>query len=143
MVMERLGWVVSAFLIIWLANQWFRIYRHRGLKASIHLAAHGQASLIVVVSSRCAICPAQKIVVAQLCERYPPSLLRIVTIDAEFQPGQARELSIMTVPTTLVLGPDGTMAHINNVFTQLDTLAKQIDTLLPPINYPHSMENIK
>lgn len=141
--MERLGWVISVCLIIWLANRWFGIYRHRGLRARTHLAAHGQASLIVVVSSRCAICPAQKNIVAQLRERYPPSLLRVVTIDAEMQPAQARELSVMTLPTTLVLGPDGTMAHINNGFTQLDTLAKQIDTLLPPINYPHSMENIK
>lgn len=142
-MMERLGWVVSVCLITWLANRWFRIYQHRGLQARIHLAAHGQASLIVVVSSRCAICPAQKSVVAQLRERYPPSLLHVVTIDAEMQPAQARELSVMTVPTTLVLGPDGTMAHINNGFTQLDTMAKQIDALLPPINYPHSTENIK
>ena len=143
MMMERLGWVLSAFLNIWLANRWFRIYQRRGLQARIHLAAHGQASLIVVVSSRCAICPAQKSVVAQLRKRYPPSLLRVITIDAELQPAQARELSVMTVPTTLVLGSDGTMAYINNGFTQLDILATQIDHLLPPINYPHSMENIK
>lgn len=143
MVMERLGWVVSVCLIIWLANRWFRIYQRRGLQARIHHAAHGQAGLIVVVSSRCAICPAQKIVVAQLGERYPPSLLQVVTIDAELQPTQARELSVMTVPTTLVLGPDGTMAYINNGFTQLDILATQIDTLLPSIACPHSIENIK
>lgn len=141
--MERLGWVVAAFLIIWLANRWLRIYQRRRLQAGAHLSAHGQASLIVVVSSRCAICPAQKIVVAQLRERYPPSLLRVVTIDAELQPAQARELSVMTVPTTLVLGPDGTMAHINNGFTPLDILVEQIDNLLLPITCPHSMENIK
>lgn len=141
--MERLGWVVSAFLIIWLANRWLRIYQRRRLQAGAHLAAHGQASLIVVVSSRCAICPMQKIIVAQLRERYPPSLLWVVTIDAELQPAQARELSVMTVPTTLVLGPDGTIAHINNGFAKFDTLAKQIDNVLLPITCPHSMENIK
>lgn len=143
MVMERLGWVVSACLIILLANRWFRIYRHRGLKARTHLAADGQASLIVVVSSRCAICPAQKSVAAQLRERYPPSLLRVVTIDAERQPAQARELSVMTVPTTLVLGPDGAIVHINNGFTKFDVLAKQVDDLFPPMTCPRSMENIK
>lgn len=131
--MERLGWVVAAFFIIWLANRWFHIYQRRRLQAGAHLAAHGQASLIVVVSSRCAICPAQKIVVAQLRERYPPSLLRVVSIDAELQPEQARELSVMTVPTTLVLDPDGTMAHINNGLAKFDTLAEQIDNLLLPI----------
>jgi len=133
MVMERLGWVVSVCLIIWLANRWFRIYQRRGLQVRIHLAAHGQASLIVVVSSRCAICPAQKSIVAQLRERYPPSLLRVVTIDVEMQPSQARALSVLTVPTTLVLGQDGAMAHINNGFTKLDTLAKQIENLRSPI----------
>lgn len=141
--MERLGWVVAACLIIWLANRWFHIYQRRRLQVGAHHTVHGQASLIVVVSSRCAICPAQKIVIAQLRERYPPSLLRIVTIDAELQPTQARELSVMTVPTTLVLALDGTMAQINNGFAKFDTLAKQIDNVLLPITCPHSMENIK
>ena len=141
--MGRLGWVVSVFLIIWLINRGFRIYQHRGFRASAHLATDGQATLIVVVSSRCAICPAQKSVAAQLRERYPPSLLRVVTIDAERQPAQARELSVMTVPTTLVLGPDGAIVHINNGFTKFDVLAKQVDDLFPPMTCPRSMENLK
>jgi hypothetical protein len=134
-VIERLAWVVSVFVIIWLANRWLRIYQTRGLRGGAHLATHGQASLIVVVSSRCAICPIQKKVVAKLRGRYPPSLLRVVTIDAEIQPAQARKLAVMTIPTTLVQRADGTMAHINNGFTQFDVLAKQIDNLLAPLEF--------
>lgn len=130
-MVERLGWVISVFLIAWLASRGFRSYQSRRLREA-HLATHGQLSLIVVVSSSCAICPAQKSIVAKLRERYPAYRLRVDTIDAEKQPARARKLGVMTVPTTLVLGPDGTLAHINNGFTQLDVLAKQIDNLLPP-----------
>ena len=141
--MERLGWVIAAFLAIGFANRWLRFYQRRKLQARTSLAAHGQVSLIMVVSSRCAICPAQKNVVAQLRERYPTSLLRVVTIDAEMQPAATRELSVITVPTTLVLGPEGAAAHINSGFTKFDTLAQQIDNLLLPITCRHSMQNIK
>lgn len=129
--MERLAWVIAVFLIVWLANRGLHIYQSRGLRAA-HVAAHGQTGLIVVVSSRCAICPAQKSVVAKLRERYPADLLKVDAIDAEMQPAQARKLGVMTVPTTLVLSSDGATAHINNGFTQFDVLAGQIDNLLPP-----------
>lgn len=130
-MIERLGWVLLASIIVWLISRWLRLYQTRSLRTSAQEAAsHGQASLIVVVSPRCAICPAQKNVVLRLRERYPPSLLRVVTIDSELQPDQARQLAVMTVPTTLLQGPDGTIAHINNGYTQLDVLASQIENLL-------------
>lgn len=127
----RLGWVIAAFLLAWLASRGLRRYQSRGLREA-PLAAHGQATLIVVVSSRCAICPAQKSIVAALRERYPSDRLRVETIDAKQQPARARKLGVMTVPTTLVLGPDGALARINNGLTQADVLARQIDDLLAP-----------
>lgn len=130
MIVDRLGWVLSIFIFFWLANQWFRICQRCRLHAITRPATKGATSLIVVVSSRCTICPAQKKIVAQLCERYPPSLLRVVIIDAETQTQQARELSVITVPTTLLQAPDGTIVRINNGFIALDPLARQIDELL-------------
>lgn len=128
--MGRLAWVASAFLLVWLMSRWLRFRQTSRLRARAHFYAHGQATLIVVVSSRCSICPAQKSVVLKLRERYPASLLRVATIDAELEPAQAREFAVMTVPTTLILDPDGTTAHINSGFTQFDVLARQIDNLL-------------
>jgi len=129
-VIERLGWVVSLFLFLWLANHFLHFYRRRRLQAIKHRSSGGQLSLIVVVSSRCSICPAQKKIVAQLSEQYPSSLLRVVTIDAETQMEQARELSVMTVPSTLLQVSDGTIVRINHGFIALAPLARQINGLI-------------
>lgn len=137
---NRLGWTASIFLLFWLVYLLFRAYQRRKLRAIAPLPTNGQVNLIVVVSSSCAICPAQKRVVAQLGERYPSSLLRVITIDAETQAKKARELSVMTVPTTLLQAPDGSIVHINNGFVALAHLASQIDSLIQR-NCPHSTEN--
>lgn len=130
-MMERLGWAAAAFLLIWLAHRLVRIYQRHGLQPATPFSGSGQVNLILVVSSRCAVCPAQKRVVAQLGEKYPPSQLRVITIDAETQVEQARQLSVMTVPSTLLQAPDGTMVHINNGYIALAPLARQIERLMP------------
>jgi thiol-disulfide isomerase/thioredoxin len=140
-MLERISWTVSIFIFFWLAHQWFHIYQRRRLQAITPLSTNGPASLIVVVSSHCAICPAQKKVVAQLGERYPPSLLHVITIDAETQAKKARELSVMTVPTTFLQAPDGTIVHINNGFVALAHLASQVDSLIQRNASPNSTEN--
>jgi hypothetical protein len=132
--MERLAWVAAVFLFAWLARRWLRARQTRRLRMRATSGAQQQAILVVVVSPRCAICPAQKNVVDTLRERYPPSLLRVTTVDAAVQTAQARELGVMTVPTTLVQGPDGSTFHVNHGFARLDVLARQIDDLLAP---PH------
>ena len=128
--MERLGGAVFLFFLVWLASQWFRIYHRRRLRTITCLSGDGQASLIVIVSSRCAICPAQKKVIAQLSTLYPSSLLRVVVIDADTQPEQARELSVMTVPSTLLQAPDGKIVQVNHGFIALEYLVRQVNDLL-------------
>lgn len=128
---ERLAWVIAVLIMVWLMNLGFRLYQARRLRQA-HLSVRGKTSLIVVVASRCPVCPAQKSVAAKLRERYPADLLSVDAIDAERQPAQARSLGVMTVPATVVLGADGSAAHINHGFTPFDVLARQIDGLLPP-----------
>lgn len=129
-MLERLGWTLSIFLFLVLARQLAGIYQRTKLQTATRLACNGQVSLIVVVSSHCAICPAQKKIVAQACEQYPPSLLRAVTIDAETQPEQARKLAVMTVPSTLLQAADGSIVQVNNGFIALAPLTKQIKMLI-------------
>ena len=124
---ERLSWTVTIFLFVWLASQCIRLYQRRRLRAIQNLPTEGQASLIVIVSSHCAICPAQKKIIAELCALYP-LLLRVVIIDT--QPAQARALSVMTVPSTLLQAPDGRMAQVNHGFMALDPLVRQVNELL-------------
>ena len=126
---ERLSWTVTIFVFVWLASQCFRLYQRRGLRAVQNLPTSGQASLMVIVSSRCAICPAQKKAIAQLCALYP-LLLRVVVIDADTQSAQARALSVMTVPSTLLQAPDGRIVEVNHGFIALKPLVGQVNKLL-------------
>lgn len=128
--MERLGFAVFIFLFFVLIFQFLRIYQRAKLKAITSFSNKGRPSLIVVVSPQCAICPAQKKVIAKLCERYPSTLLRVVNIDATTQVEQARELSVMMVPTTFLLSPDGSIVQINNGFIAYTHLEKQINNLI-------------
>ncbi|HEY0720182.1 MAG TPA: conjugal transfer protein TraF, partial [Gammaproteobacteria bacterium] len=104
--LERLGWAVALLVLMGVAAQLLRVMQRRKAAAAGPLrVGDGEAALIVVVSAHCAICPAQKGVVAQLRQRYPA--LQVVTLDAEQQLAQVRALSVMTVPTTLLQGADG------------------------------------
>lgn len=126
-MMERLAWVVLACLVLWLLKRGFFVYRLRKMQTSVQLALPGRASLIAVVSAHCAICPAQKRVISQLSALYP--VLQIITLDAEQEAEQVRALSILTVPTTLLLDKDGAIAHVNHGFAKLDVLASQAEKL--------------
>lgn len=126
--MERLGWALLLLLLIVALHQGLRYVQWRRLRRHAPAARHGESTLTVVVSSRCAICPAQKGVVAQLSQRYPS--LRVEMLDAELQMEQVRKLSVMTVPTTLLQAADGRVVQINNGFIALEPLATQVERLL-------------
>ncbi len=128
-MLERLGWVLALFLLLGGGYQLLRTVQRRQAARSAPSAGAGVVTLSVVVSSHCAICPAQKRVVAELETRYPG--LRVVTLDAERDAAQLRALAVMTVPTTLLQGADGALAQINNGYIALEPLARQVERLLP------------
>lgn len=126
---ERLAWALALLVLAGAIRMVLRRWQRRRVTVRrAPVAGSGAATLIVVVSSRCAICPAQKNVVTQLRQRYPA--LQVVTIDADTQTEQARALSVMTVPTTLLQAADGGVVRINNGFIALEPLAKQVAALL-------------
>jgi thioredoxin-like negative regulator of GroEL len=129
-VIERLAWVAGVLFIVWLASRCLRIGRSGRLRA-VPPGAPGQVSLIVVVSSRCATCPAQKHVVAGLRQRYPAHQLRVEVVDADGEPARARSLGVRTVPSTLLSRAGGDAAYVNHGFTPFEALAAQIDDLAP------------
>lgn len=128
-MMERLLGVLGLLLMLWLAAAWLRI-RQRALLGRQALSMHdGIPLLLAVVSRHCAVCPAQKRIVAELGTFYPAASLRVTILDAEDEPERIQALHIMTVPTTLLFKADGTVAHVNNGLVGLETLMRQIDGL--------------
>ena len=129
-MLERTGWALLILAGLLLTYQLLRIYQRHNLQVKATVASSGQARLTVIVTQRCAICPAQKKIVAQIAETYPPSLLHIEFIDAETQMEQARKFSALTVPTTILHAADGAISQVNNGFATYATLTKQLDKLI-------------
>lgn len=122
-------------LLVWLAQRALRAYQRRVLQKRPPAVGSGHVRLVGVVSTRCVACTAQKNVLAQLRERYPPSVLAMTVIDAELDPDAARAWAIVTVPSTLVLSAEGIPVHANNRFAPLGELVRQIESqlsLAPP-----------
>lgn len=129
-MMERLLGVLGLLLMLWLATIWLRI-RQRAIFGRQAPPMHdGIPMLLTVVSRHCAVCPAQKRIVAELGTRYPATSLQVTILDAEAEPDRIQALHIMTVPTTLLFEADGTVAHVNNGLVGLEALMRQIDGLL-------------
>lgn len=129
-MMERLLGILGLLLALGLAATWIRI-RQRAILGRQALPIHdGLPLLLAVVSRHCAVCPAQKRVVADLRTRYLATTLRMELLDAEAEPERVRSLRIMSVPTTLLFEADGTVARINNGFVGREALMRQIDGVL-------------
>lgn len=120
--------VLIAFVLLALARRSARIYGLRKARAIAPRATHDDVTLVLFVSAHCRVCPAQKSVVAEVQGMFPN--LRVTTIDAELDPDRARELAIMTVPSTVVRAADGTVAHVNGGFVALEALARQVEELM-------------
>lgn len=127
-MMARLGVVFAIIALIGIVHRLLRVYQYRRLQAGSSLSSSARPTLIVVVSAHCAVCPAQKNVVTLLAQRYPS--LQVVTLDAETQMDRVRQLSVMTVPTTLLQDTDGTVLKINNGFIALEPLARQVEGMM-------------
>jgi hypothetical protein len=130
-VMERLLGVLGILLALWIIAISLRIYQRDAAQVRQTPSTHdGIPLLLTVVSKHCAVCPAQKRIVAELGTRYPAASLQVTILDAEAEAERIQALHIMTVPTTLLFAADGTVAHVNNGLVGLEALMRQIDGLL-------------
>jgi hypothetical protein len=86
----------------------------------------GTASLLFFSSATCAIChTAQRPAVDVLSTRLD-SNVRIREIDVAREPDVARRYRVMSLPTTVILRPDGAVAAINVGFASAQQLLTQL-----------------
>lgn len=131
-MMERVLGILGLLFALRLATTWLRIRQRAILGRQAPPTRDGIPLLLTVVSRHCAVCPAQKRIVAELVSRYPAASLQVTILDAEAEPDRIQALHIMTVPTTLLFAADGSVAHVNNGLVGREALMRQIDGLLTP-----------
>ena len=111
-------------LLLWVQR------RRAGLNAAPHVASQpaesGHAKLLYFRSKQCGTCAAQALYLDQLDA---PHRALIQPIDAVQQPDVARQYSVMTLPTTIVVDNQGRVRHINPGLTNPFKLTRQLDAL--------------
>ena len=86
----------------------------------------GKPSLLYFTGEYCAICKVQQTpVVNQLAGMYDDALA-VEIFDVTSHPDAAKKYKVLTLPTTVILDPQGRVADINYGFTGQAKLEKQI-----------------
>ena len=111
-----------------------RATRPRVLWAALGEEPDGRPAVVAFSTPTCAAChTAQRPALAALAER-AQGLVRIVHVDASERPDVAGAFSVMTVPATVVLDPEGSVVAANQGFATTEKLADQVGLyeLTPP-----------
>jgi thioredoxin-like negative regulator of GroEL len=139
-VLERLlvlgavgiGVAIGIALVRWYARsrgQRLRAQPGDELLQRLGARADGRHFLVAFSTPSCAAChTAQAPAVAAVQEQVGQARVRIVHVDAAHQPDIANAFGIMTVPSTVVLHPNGRVAAVNHGFTPSHQLVRQLQT---------------
>ncbi|MER3456183.1 MAG: hypothetical protein C4304_04720 [candidate division GAL15 bacterium] len=121
--MERLQVVLGVAAAVAAVAAWVR-WRDRRLQARLHLP--GGPAVIAFTHRLCVLCRTQQLPALQrLRERVGPRL-RVELVDVEHDPHTARRFGIFTVPSTVVVGPDGRVVAFNHGFAAEAKLLRQL-----------------
>lgn len=86
----------------------------------------GKSTLLYFTGEYCAVCKVQQTpVVNELAGMYGDAL-DVETLDVTSHPDAAKKYKVLTLPTTVILDPQGRVADINYGFTGQAKLEKQL-----------------
>jgi len=125
------GAVVVAVLLVRAANERRvrRLVESSGapLWDSLGETPDGRRTVITFSTPSCAVCyQAQAPAVTAVERRLGPEAVRIISVDAAHRPDVARAFGVMTVPSTVVLGPAGRVVAVNQGFAPSGRLVEQL-----------------
>jgi thiol-disulfide isomerase/thioredoxin len=99
---------------------------HRATEGAQTLEHHNRPTLVYFWTPNCAVCKSsQTRIVDELAGELDDDV-EVIKINALDAPQQARAFGIMTVPTTVVLGPKGDVRRINTGVIDTITLREQL-----------------
>lgn len=119
--------LVAGLAVLWLAWQGIKLALRRSIPSGPAEPAGGRPALLYFSGPDCAPCRLQQgPVVAGLRESFD-GRVRIEEHDAIAQPELAARYRVLTVPTTVVLAPDGEVVAINYGVTPAAKLRRQLE----------------
>ena len=125
-MIERMAFVIALSIVTVAAYYALRTVHVRQMRpATIGV---GLPTLLYFQSDTCAVCPAQRRVVDQMATQWD-GRLRVERIDAERDPETAARYNVFTLPTTILVGSDGRVRHVNYGLTDARKLCRQLESL--------------
>ncbi len=99
---------------------------HRAAEGAQTIEHHNRPTLVYFWTPSCAACrTSQTRIVDELAGELDDSV-EVIKINAHDAPQQARAFGILTVPTTVVLGPKGDVRRVNTGVVDTITLREQL-----------------
>jgi thioredoxin 1 len=135
-MVERIGIAVGLIVLgyfAWRMWQWRSLRRvnalHQGISDPILTEFTGTMPAIVYFTADfCTACQAQQSpTLNQLQSQLGQGGVQIIEVDVERQPETAQRWGVMSLPTTFVLGQDGTATAVNYGVANTAKLRKQIE----------------
>jgi len=121
--MDRLVALLVVALAVLAAAGWVW-QRERRLRARLRVQA-GPA-VIAFTHRLCGPCHSQQLPALGRLRQRAGSGVRVEVVDVERAPHVARRFGIFTVPSTVVVGPDGRVVAFNHGFADEDKLLRQL-----------------
>lgn len=129
--MERLivlAAIAAAVAAVMIVLRWWVARRAAGLAglsgetvwSELDAEADGRWGVVAFSTASCGECRVQDHILEQL------SSARVLHVDAAERPAVARRFGVMTVPSTLVLDPEGRVRAVNHGLADLRRLREQI-----------------
>jgi thiol-disulfide isomerase/thioredoxin len=140
MLAERLLILVVSVVVISLAvlatRLWARRHTTRLMSAAggvlleaLDATSDGRPMLVTFSTPSCAAChTAQAPAVEHVQQQLGPSKLRVFKVDSASQPDVARAFGVLTVPSSVVLDPNGRVSAVNHGFAPSQKLLKQVQS---------------
>jgi len=119
--------IAGGTLVIGQALRWLIGNRQAAIANSAQLPSSESHDprLLLFTGPRCSTCDRQKAIIDQVTSRWPGGLC-VDRIDAAEDPMAARAFGVMSVPTTVVIAPNGSIAKITGGLVRADELERQL-----------------
>jgi thioredoxin 1 len=112
---------------LWLAWQGAKLWLRRSIRVDRETLNDERPTLLYFSSSDCAPCILQQSPILASLREVLGDCVNFQEYDAVAHPDLARRYRVLTVPTTVVITPDGEVSAVNYGVTQADKLHRQLE----------------